>query len=71
MAHPNRWHLSHLHLYGQQKIDSKPTSNATDAPTDYNTRQDETDTIIITDATDSSYVNSLLAATFSTMGDYP
>ena len=47
----------------------KSTDNAAGALPDPNRSQADTDIRIISDATDSSYINSLLESTFNIMGD--
>ena len=47
--------------------DLNPTANAADAPTDSNIRQAYTEIISISDATDSSNTNSILASAFNIM----
>ena len=50
--------------------DPKPTANTADAPPDPNSSQADTDISSISDATDSSYVTSLLASALNLMGNH-
>ena len=49
----------------------KSTDNAAGALPDPNRSQADTDIRIISDATDSSYINSLLESTFNLMVNHP
>ena len=51
--------------------DSNPTINAADDPIKPNSSQADTDTRSISDTTDSSDINSLLAYAFNIMGYHP
>ena len=51
--------------------DFNPTANAGDDPPKYNISQSETDISIISDATYSSNITSILASAFNLMGNHP
>ena len=50
---------------------SNTTANTADDPTNYNSSQAETDIRRISDATDTSYITSLLAPAFNIIGNHP